>query len=182
MIDLKAQSILQPFLSENERLTWAAMIDPRAYARATVGRWFYAFALLVTGLVLAATAAAMWTELGPPLRLKPFVSFTVSVLAAAGIVGAVHQARVIRAGSGGAYGVTTRRVIVATAGRKRLRAWVPVSRILGVQSLSDDEGGSVLIAAAPDAARAAKLCLTLHAVKRPNDVEALLLDLLTPRN
>lgn len=178
MIDPQAKSILEPVLTPDERVLWAARPDPAAYACAARGHWLYAGILVFVGALLLAGGAGALIRLSPALALAP--GLTLAALGIAGILGGAHRVVIIHRGSRTAYGLTDRRVLTATAGPKRLRAWTPLSRIVGVQTFGDEHAGAILLSAAHEDGRAAKLALALNAIHRPNEVEALLLDLLTP--
>lgn len=178
MIDLEAQSIVTPSLAPGETLRWAARVDGAAYARAAAGHLFYAASLAVIGAML--TSAAGWLLAGGALKpgaaLLP--GLTLAALGVAGLTGAIHRVVVIHRGAGAVYGLTDRRVLVASR-TGAMRTWMPLDRILGVQVFGDARRATITLTASPAGATTARLALALHAINRPHAVEALLLDLLS---
>ncbi len=178
MIDPQAQSILAPVLAEGEAVRWAAVVDRAAYAQAAAGHMLYAGALAIVGAVLVVTAGALLSSNAVSASVALGPGLALAALGVAGIVGAAHRVLMIQRGRGAVYGLTDRRVMVASRSG-RLRTWIPLSRVLGVHALGDQDAGTVTLTASPHGAQTARLALALNAIRRPHAVEALLLDLLS---
>lgn len=178
MIDEDALAVFAPLLAEDEQLQWAAMVNRAAYARAARGHWFYAFVLVVTGVVLFIAGVALWALTTGKMSFLP--SFALCGLGLASVAGAVHRVVVILRGARSAFALTDRRALAATAGVKRLRVWAPLSHVLGTSDGGSGDAGSVTLAAAPEDGRAAALALELHALRRTRDLQARLIDLIAP--
>lgn len=179
VVEPGAQAILGPLLTEGETLLWAASVDRKAQARAATPRFIYALGLLALGvIVLGLTASVLLTayDLGDAIpALFPVL------LGIVGILGAVHQFGIVLRGRNSAYGLTARRCLVATAGPKQAHVSLPLSRVVGLHAGGDANVGTIMLTAAPEGARASSVGFSLISIRRPREVETLLLDLIAPR-
>jgi hypothetical protein len=87
----------------------------------------------------------------------------------------------VRRGRDSAYGLTARRCLVATAGPKQARVSLPLSRVVGLHAEGNANIGTILLTAAPEGGRTSSVGFSLLSIRRPREVEALLLDLIAPR-
>lgn len=184
MIEDDARDILAPWLLPNETLLWAQLVNKSAYNRASRGRQLYVLVLILfslapllhIGFLLSLNLlGGVWG--GVFMSLNP-ISIAVMVVCLVGVLISLNQMLIISRGARSAYGLTNRRCMIATPGRKALRAWAPLSHVVAVQSLGQNDEGTVVLTAAPNDGRAARAALALTGIKHPQNVEALLLSVM----
>ena len=181
MIEDDARDILAPWLLPNETLLWAQLVNKSAYNRASRGRQLYVLVLIIfslapllhIGFLLSLNLfGGVWT--GIFTSLNP-ISIAAIVVCLVGVLISLNQMQIISRGARSAYGLTDRRCLIATPGKRALRAWAPLSHVVAVQALGQGDEGTLVLTAAPNDGRAARAALALTAIKQPQKVEALLL-------
>ncbi len=189
-----ADKILAPHLVENEVLLWASPVNLFSYLRAAAGRLFYAMLLLVfssavlgAGVIATAFLLQIGGADGEPEARTVFsgpgafvLPLALSILAMGGIVGALSQFAIVIRGAFTMYAVTDRRCLVVSPGAPSLRAWIPLTRVLGVHARRKGQTGTLKLTVAPLDGPPVLTALTLHGIGRVDAVEALLIDLIAP--
>lgn len=181
-----ARATLEPLLAEDERLLWAEPVHVGAYLAAAAGAITLVIALGALGAGAILGGLYVLATIGTSEPVGVVLPAALAVIALAVLVAAVRNALVIARGAFSVYGVTNRRCLVASIGRPRLRVWLPLPRLLGVEVRAGGPVGRLSLTAAPASLADAHdgppvtTALVLAGVKQADMVEALLLDLTSP--